>query len=49
MGILNMILDATPLNLTQPRKKGAPSFRALCGKVGNENLDERTAFTSEIG
>ena len=48
-GILNLIQDASPLNLTPTKKKAAPSFRALCGKVGNENLDERTASTSEIG
>ncbi len=44
-----MIMNAGPLNLTQPKSTGAPSFRALCGKVGDENLDQRTAFISEIG
>jgi hypothetical protein len=34
--------DASPLNLTHAKPTGAPSFRVLCGKVGDDNLDERT-------
>src|SRR5580658_3118226 len=41
--------DLVSLNLTPARQAGAPSFRVLCGKVGNENLDQRTPSTSETG
>ena len=39
--------NANPLNLTPAKQPGAPSFCVLCGKVGNENLDQRTPSTSE--
>jgi hypothetical protein len=37
-----------PASPNPAKQKGAPSFRVLCGKVGNENPDERTALTFEI-
>jgi hypothetical protein len=40
-----MVEDASLLNLTPAKQKGAPSFCARCGKVGNENPTERTAFS----
>jgi hypothetical protein len=47
MGILNTILDASPPHLT-PARQRVP-HRALCEKVGNENLDKSAAaFTSEL-
>jgi hypothetical protein len=41
--------DPVSLNLTPAKQAGAPSFRVLCGKVGTENLDQRTPSISETG
>jgi hypothetical protein len=41
--------DPVSLNLTPAKQPGAPSFRVLCGKVGTENLDQRTPSISETG
>ncbi len=49
MGILHMIQDASPPNLTLTKTTGAPSFRAFAERWENENLDQRTAFTSGMG
>jgi len=48
---LKRSLDGPPVppNLTLAKQAGAASFRVLCGKVGDENLDKRTAFASELG
>ncbi len=36
----------TTRDATLTKKKVAPSLRVLCGKVGNENLDDRKGFGS---
>jgi hypothetical protein len=49
MGILKMILHASLVNLAPPSSRVPHPLASFAKKVGDENLDERTAFTSETG